>query len=247
MTLNTRTTTIRKPAAKSDIARGASIETIFHKIREMIVYGRLAPGSWIVEGDIAERLGVSRTPVRHALQWLEHEGYLVALGSGPKSRMTVAPLTKQDALEACRIVGHMEGLAGRLAAELPDPQRSTMVKKLRQFNQQMRKIMNARNVDVREFLGADTNFHNLIVETTGGPRFLSIYRGIQPHTERYWWLYTTSFTEDHKSSIEEHTQIIDAIEEGNPDAAERALQNNWENGARRLLQLIAKFGERGNW
>lgn len=247
MTKTVQKSTSKPPEAKAQIARGASIETIFLKIREMIVYGRLAPGSWIVEGDIAERLGVSRTPVRHALQWLEHEGYLLALGSGPKSRMTVAPLTEQDALEVCRIVGHMEGLAGRLAAELPEQKRSVMVKKLRQLNAQMRKILHARNADMRGFFDADTSFHSVIAEATGGARFLSIYNGIKPHTERYWWLYATSLNEEDKSSIEEHTEIIAAIEDGNPDAAEKALQTNWENGARRLVKLIAKFGERGNW
>src|ERR1700679_1005838 len=124
-------------ALRTEIVRGASIEAVFLKIREMIVYGRLAPGSWIVEGDIAEKLGVSRTPVRHALQWLEHEGYLVALGSGPKSRMTVASLTESDAIEAYRIVGHMEGLAGRLAADLPKRERSELIKKLRHLNGRM--------------------------------------------------------------------------------------------------------------
>lgn len=234
-------------ALRTEIVRGASIEAVFLKIREMIVYGRLAPGSWIVEADIAEKLGVSRTPVRHALQWLEHEGYLVALGAGPKSRMTVAPLTESDAIEAYRIVGHMEGLAGRLAAELPKREREELVKKLRRLNSQMAKSANTQKSDPRIFFDLDTSFHSLIVEATAGSRFLSIYNGIKPHTERYWWLYASSILDDENVSIEEHTKIIAAIAGGNPDAAEKALQSNWENGARRLVGLIRKFGERGKW
>ncbi|HEX4020920.1 MAG TPA: GntR family transcriptional regulator [Acidobacteriaceae bacterium] len=232
---------------RSKIARGASIEAVFLNIREMIVYGRLAPGSWIVEGDIAERLGVSRTPVRHALQWLEHEGYLVALGAGPKSRMTVSPLTVKDAKEAYRIVGHMEGLAGRLAAELPKQERGNLVKALKELNTQMTKADNKTQFDPKVFFDLDTEFHSSIVEATAGTRFLSIYNGIKPHTERYWWLYASSIVDDEKISIREHANIISAIANGDPDSAEKALQANWENGANRLVGLIQKFGERGKW
>ncbi len=229
------------------IARGSSIEAAFLSIREMIVYGRLAPGSWIVEGDIAQNLGVSRTPVRHALQWLEHEGYVVALGSGPKSRMTVSPLTQKDAKEAYRIVGHMEGLAGRLAAELPEPEKISLVKALKRLNSQLTKLGSANSFDAKVFFDVDTKFHSTIVEATSGARFLSIYNGIKPHTERYWWLYASSITDDQKVSIQEHANVISAIAKGDPDAAEKALQTNWENGADRLARLIGKFGERGKW
>jgi DNA-binding GntR family transcriptional regulator len=185
--------------------------------------------------------------VRHALQWLEHEGYLVALGSGPKSRMTVAPLTESDAIEAYRIVGHMEGLAGRLAADLPKRERSELIKKLRQLNSRMAKSSGARKSDPRNFFDLDTSFHSQIVEATAGSRFVAIYNGIKPHTERYWWLYASSIRDDENPSIEEHTKIVAAIAEGDPDAAEKALQLNWENGAKRLVDLIRRFGERGKW
>lgn len=235
-------------ASPTKIARGASIEAVFLNIREWIVYGRLAPGSWIVEGDIAEKLGVSRTPVRHALQWLEHEGYLVALGAGPKSRMTVSPLTEKDATEAYRIVGHMEGLAGRLAAELPKQKREELVKTLKQLNLQMSKADSTKQqFDPKIFFDLDTKFHSSIVEATAGTRFLSIYNGIKPHTERYWWLYASSIVDDETISIQEHENIIAAIANGDPDASENALQANWENGANRLVKLIHKFGERGGW
>lgn len=232
---------------RSKIARGDSIEAAFLSIREMIVYGRLAPGSWIVEGDIAENIGVSRTPIRHALQWLEHEGYVVALGAGPKSRMTVAPLTEKDALEAYRIVGHMEGLAGRLAAQLPKPERAALVKTLKQLNARLTKLAGTTRLDPKVFFDLDTKFHSSIVEATAGSRFLSIYNGIKPHTERYWWLYASSITDDGKVSVREHAHIISAIAKGDSDAAEKALQANWENGADRLISLISKFGERGKW
>ena len=68
----------RKPAAKKAAAQhGAGLQTAYQKVRDLIVHGRLSPGTWIVEADLAQRLGMSRTPVRGALQWLQREGYVI--------------------------------------------------------------------------------------------------------------------------------------------------------------------------
>ena len=56
---------------------GTSLLTAFREIRELIVHGRLAPGTWILEADLAERLNMSRTPVRGAIHWLQREGYVL--------------------------------------------------------------------------------------------------------------------------------------------------------------------------
>src|ERR1700721_3271838 len=63
--------------AKTDHA-GTSLRKAFFEIRELIVHGRLSPGSWIVEADLARHLSMSRTPVRSALPWLRREGYEIA-------------------------------------------------------------------------------------------------------------------------------------------------------------------------
>lgn len=229
------------------IARGTGVQSAFLSIREMIVYGRLAPGSWLVEGDLAEKLRVSRTPIRHALQWLEHEGYVVAVGAGPKSRMTVAPLTEKDARETYRLVGYMEGMSGRLVAGLSSADRQALVKDLKELNALLSKISKKPDFDAKEFFEVDTTFHARIVEATAGPRTLAIYNGIKPHTERYWWLYASSIHHEQAASIREHAKIISAIRAGDQDAVESALLANWENGAARLIELIRKFGERGQW
>ena len=79
------------------MARGDRIARAYQQLRELIVWGRLAPGSRVIESDIAERLGVSRTPVRSALHRLQQEGYIVGVGRGSEQRLTVAPLTQDDA------------------------------------------------------------------------------------------------------------------------------------------------------
>ncbi|HVJ08376.1 MAG TPA: GntR family transcriptional regulator [Acidisarcina sp.] len=230
----------------SNIERGQSVRKTFLALREMIVFGRLAPGSWIIEGDLAEKLGVSRTPLRSALQWLEHEGYVLTVGSGPKTKLTVAPLTQKDAREVYLIVGQMEGLAGRMAASLPLELRKPLIATLKQLNDQMMRATDSPDSLPNTFFDLDTKFHASIVDAGAGTRFLSIYNGIKPHTERYWWLYSSSSPNELKLSFEEHKPIIEAVAEGDADAAERALQANWERGAERLVKVIARFGERGS-
>jgi DNA-binding GntR family transcriptional regulator len=92
---------------------GTSLLIAFQEIRELIVHGRMSPGTWIVEADLAERLNMSRTPVRGAIHWLQREGYVLEQRHVSKSRMIVAPLTKEDANELYLIIGRLEGIAGR--------------------------------------------------------------------------------------------------------------------------------------
>ena len=86
-------------------------QQVYERLRELIIDGRLAPGTRIVETDVAARLGVSRTPVRGALQRLQQEGFVVDSPTLQQTRPTVAPLTSEDARELFLLVGALEGLA----------------------------------------------------------------------------------------------------------------------------------------
>src|ERR1700760_5183469 len=110
------------PSPRAKAEHGTSLLTAFREIRELIVHGRLAPGTWILEADLAERLNMSRTPGRGAIHWLEREGYVLEHRNVSKSRMIVAPLTKEDANELYMIIGGLEGIAGRGVAQLSDAQ-----------------------------------------------------------------------------------------------------------------------------
>jgi DNA-binding GntR family transcriptional regulator len=224
-----------------------STDTAFLALRDLIVDGKLAPGSWIVEADLTAVLNVSRTPIRSALQWLQHEGYVVARGTGAKTRMMVAALTLNDARELYAIVGRIEGLAGRLTASLPTKPRTGLATRLKKLNSELTKTARSSHPDTEQFVNTDTMFHDIIVEACSGRRLLAIYEAIKPQTDRYWRLYPSTGVEDMKDSCQEHEAIVEAIAKGDGDATERALQINWEKGAERLAKAIMRFGERGNW
>ncbi len=239
-----------KPSARTKEDKdeyGNSLRKAFHEVRELIVHGRLSPGSWIVEADLAQHLSMSRTPVRSALHLLQREGYVLEHPNVRKSRMVVAPLTKEDAGELYSIIGHVEGLAGRGTARLPKQDRMEIATQLKSLNRQLRTILQDKASAAGGIFDADRNFHRLIVEAGAGPRLLTLHRSIEPQAERYWRLYASSILNDLHLSVAEHDTIIEAVLAGDPDRVERALQVNWENGCSRLASVIEMFGERGSW
>ena len=223
-------------------------ESTFRRLRDLIVHGKLAPGSRVIEADLADRLRVSRTPIRAARHRLQQEGYILN-GSGAKSKakLTVAPLTKEDARELYAIVGQLEGSAARLSCRLANKPRAALVAKLREFNEELRACADAKRADPNRVFELDISFHQAIVDAGAGPRLRTIHGGVKPQTERYWRLYASAIVERLDVSVNEHHAIISSIERGDGDAADEAIQMNWQNGAERLCQVIENLGERGSW
>src|SRR6058998_833601 len=90
----------KRSSSETAIApHGSRPEQVYTRLRDLIVQGLLSPGSRIIETEIAGRLGVSRTPVREALQRLQQEGFVTGSPGAQQSRLTVAPLTRDDVYE----------------------------------------------------------------------------------------------------------------------------------------------------
>lgn len=226
---------------------GTSLLTAFQEIRELIVHGKMSPGTWIVEADLAERLNMSRTPVRGAIHWLQREGYVLEQRQVSKSRMVVAPLTKEDASELYLIIGRIEGIAGRGAAQMAEPKRIALSKELTAINDSLLRIADGRGGHAGEIFDLDRSFHRLIIAAGAGSRLLTLHNAIEPQAERYWRLYASSIISNLHTSVKEHEDIIAGIISGNPTVVERGLQGNWQEGAQRLGRVIDIFGERGSW
>lgn len=237
----------RSYARASAAKHGDGLLTAYQRVRNLIVDGRLSPGTWVVEADLAARLGMSRTPIRGALQWLQREGYLQEHRNVSKSRMVVAPLTQEDADELYAIVGALEGLAARRTALLPRLERQEMAQKLSQLNDGLKAICREQEVRGASLFDLDAAFHDTIVQAGAGSRLMANYNAIKPQIERYWRLYATSITRELQESIDEHEAVIAGLQAGDADCTETALRANWENGARRIQRTIELHGERGTW
>ena len=228
------------PEARDNISRA------YRDLRSAIIWGHVPPGSLISERAVADRLGFSRTPVRSALHRLEQEGFVAALGQGRERRLIAAPLTVDDGQELFSIVGHLEGLAARMAAALPAPRRRSLVVELRALN---RALAGGRGHvrDASHYFDLDLAFHRTYVEGVVGPRLLTLHRAIKPQSERYTQLYVNVLLDVIPTSVKEHEAIARAIAAGDPDAAQQAAETNWRNAAERLGRIIEAHGERGSW
>ena len=157
-----------------DAPHGSRPDQVYARLRELIVGGLLAPGSRIVETEIAARLGVSRTPVREALQRLLQEGYVLDTLGAQQSRLTVAPLTRDDVHELLTVVGALEGIAAQHAASLDANARTVLAKALREDNADFHRAGRATPIDHELLYDADERFHRRIVEAGAGPRLLAL-------------------------------------------------------------------------
>jgi DNA-binding GntR family transcriptional regulator len=231
----------------ADAPHGSRPEQVYARLRDLIVQGLLAPGSRIVETEIATRLGVSRTPVREALQRLQQEGYVMGSPGAQQSRLTVAPLTRDDVYELLNIVGALEGMGAHAAAMLPQVERRNLVRDLKTLNGEFLQLGKTAPIDHGALYDVDEKFHRQIVEASAGPRLLALHDAVKPQAERYIRMYISMLTSDIRTSVSEHDVIALAIEEGRADEAERAVQVNWRHAGDRLSKVIALAGERGSW
>lgn len=249
MNKNGRSNTVRRATSRSDHAaptRRDNVAGAYTQLRELIVHGRVAPGSRVVESEIAERLGVSRTPVRSALRRLQQEGYILALDLTREHRLTIAPLTLEDGREIFSIVAELEALAARKAALLPPSERTALVRRLRKLNRDLADAGSESPPSPMRLFDLDTTFHRVYVEGAAGPRVLALHDSIKPQAERYARLYHAVLMEI-MTSVREHDTIILCIDAGDADRAQEAVEQNWRNAAERLGTVIARVGERGQW
>lgn len=216
------------------------------RLRALIVSGRLAPGSRLVEVAVAEALGVSRTPVRSAIQRLQQEGYVVTEATGARSVPHVAPLRREDGRELFELLGKMESLAARRAAQAEPSAREVIADRLAAIND----ALLACSPDALDDDGVSRlhrlhgEFHRELVRSAAGPRLRASHDAMNAQAERYERVYSSLVAET-PESVEEHEAIIAAIRRGDAAAAEQATEHNWIRSADRLMRVIGRALELG--
>jgi DNA-binding GntR family transcriptional regulator len=239
----------RYPDAGPD-GRQYLANTVYEQLRDAIVTLKLAPGASLVETDLCTRLGVSRTPLRAALQRLEQEGFVVESWSGKARRLWVSPLTLTDMRELFLMVGALDGVSARLAAQLEPDKRLPVVDRMVEMNARLGSVSNNLDIsDSRLAEDLDLRFHQTYEEAAAGPQLLSELRALHARRRRYVRIYTEALVHAHglSESLAEHERIIEAIRDGDADAADRAAVFNYQNALSRYARIAAVLGDRGNW
>jgi DNA-binding GntR family transcriptional regulator len=223
------------------------VSTAYDLLRASIVSGGLAPGTRVIESELAGRLGTSRTPVRSALYRLQQEGYVVASRGGRRTQLTVAPLTREDGRELFWIVGELEGMAANWVAGRPPADRAPVAAELERINAALLAASREHPADPARIFDLHTRFHQVYVDACRGPRLQAMHATVKPQAERYRRLYSTSTGGNVQASIAEHEAIVRVFREGDAAGAESAVRANWRNAAERLARMIETAGERGSW
>ncbi len=219
----------------------------YRRLRELIVAGRLAPGAPLIETDLSKRLGVSRTPVRAALQRLHSEGFVAASRSGQMLRAFVSPLTADDMREVFLMVGSLESVAARLAASLEPERRAALAGTLAALDRELRAAAAARPPDLVRAQDLQVRFRRAFVEAGSGPRLRAELDVLEAQAERYERVYTGAILLAFEEGAAGRAAVASAIGRGDTEAAERAVVDHWRAAADRYRQVVSILGERGNW
>jgi DNA-binding GntR family transcriptional regulator len=191
------------------------IEQVHLRLVDAIADGTLAPGERLTQEQLADRLGVSRQPISHALQLLKRQGLVVEQG---KRGLVVAPVDAAGIRDLYQVRAALEGLAARLAAERVSANRApeSAIKDLRAAYAAGSAL--AADSTVHEWIEVDVGFHSAIYVLSGNPVISETVAELWPHFKRTMGVALAS-RERRKSVWEEHTMIFDQILAGNSTAA----------------------------
>ncbi|WP_405858169.1 GntR family transcriptional regulator [Streptomyces sp. NBC_01515] len=189
----------------------------YEAIRDAIVTGDIEPGAVVRDADLAERLGLSRAPVREAFSRLVEEGLLE---SKPQSYTRVTPVVAAEVRDAAAVVGAMHELVTRVAVPLL---RDTDVDVMRAANDRFAAAVAAGDVDAA--LRADDELHDVPVRVSGNRAAAATIARYTPLIRR---LERRRFGEGGSCrSAGLHERLIEACAEGDPDGAVRVTADIW--------------------
>ena len=224
-------------------AVGGRTSRAYEQLYQLIVYGRLPPGARIAEGPLAEMLGVSRTPVREAMQRLRQEGLLVEVGggSGLRGRLAVAPLLRAGMEEVYALAGAIEALGARGLSKVEAAQREDLAQRLEAIEEAFHAEARRQAPEFDRLFELHQAFHQTLVEATAGPETRSVLGTIKPQLDRYEWFYAPMAGPDFTPTRREHAAIIEAVRQGDAQELEKAIRANYSNGTERMGPLIERF------
>jgi DNA-binding GntR family transcriptional regulator len=210
------------------LERASLREQVYTAVRDAIVSGELAPGARVRDQALAERLGVSRTPVREALQRLEDEGLIE---TNPRASTRVAPVDARAARDAFPVVAVLHALATRHGAPRLTP---PAIARMRAANERLAHLIAAPDPQiVLQAIQADDDFHVVLLEVACNREIITALERVMPKVRRLEYAQFGSLAG--RKSVQQHEAILAACERGAVLEAAALVEENWLS----LGQLIA--------
>jgi len=204
-------------------------DVVFNTLRQAILRGELKPGERLMEIQLANKLGVSRTPIREAIRKLELEGLVLMI---PRKGAEVAEITEKSLKDVLEIRRALEDLAVRLACEKITKEE---LKELKKAGDEFKKVLKSQ--DITEVAEADVRFHDVIYMATDNPKLIQLLNNFREQMYRFRVEYLKK-AEVRPQLLAEHDEIIKFITEGNKEEASRVVTRHIENQALTVQDVI---------
>jgi len=205
---------------------------VYTALLEAIVSGRLEPGLRIRDLEFAKQLGVSRTPVREAIQKLQDEGLVE---SSPGSSTRVTPLDPRSVREAFPVVASLHSLATRLGG---GRLKSADIAELVSANRLLANAMSAN--DAVRATAADDQFHGVFLAAATNQELVTALSRLTPKVRRLEYMQFGSLAG--RRSVSQHKEIIEAIRQGDVRRAAALAEMNWLSLGALLIRVLPDSG-----
>ena len=204
-------------------------DVVFNTLRQAILRGELKPGERLMEIQLANKLGVSRTPIREAIRKLELEGLVLMI---PRKGAEVAEITEKNMRDVLEVRKALEELAVQLACEKITAEE---IEEMKKAAEEFRMIL--KNKDITEIAEADVRFHDIIYMATDNQKLILLLNNLREQMYRYRVEYLKR-EEAHPQLIAEHAAIIEYISKGEKKAATDVMFKHIDNQVTTVIDVI---------
>ena len=199
-------------------------DVVFNTLRQAILRGELKPGERLMEIQLANKLGVSRTPIREAIRKLELEGLVLMI---PRKGAEVAEITEKNMRDVLEVRKALEELAVQLACEKITAEE---IEEMKKAAEEFRMIL--KNKDITEIAEADVRFHDIIYMATDNQKLILLLNNLRDRVEYL------KREEAHPQLIAEHAAIIEYISKGEKKAATDVMCKHIDNQVTTVIDVI---------
>ncbi len=206
-------------------------DVVFNTLRQAILHGEMEPGERLMEIQLAQKLGVSRTPIREAIRKLELEGLVVMI---PRKGAEVAHITEKDMRDVLEVRCTLEELAMELACKNVT---SELLTELKAANRVFEASVVSK--DVVAIVDADVHFHDVIYTMTNNARLIQIINKLREQMYRYRLEYIKD-ARTHSILINEHNEIIQKLENQDVNEAKSVMRQHIHNQEKGIVRLLNK-------
>ncbi|MCT4545160.1 MAG: GntR family transcriptional regulator [Vallitalea sp.] len=206
-------------------------DVVFNSLREAILKGELVAGERLMEKQLAERMGVSRTPIREAIRKLELEGLVVMV---PRKGAEVARITHKDVKDVLEVRAALEELAVKIACEKMSEE---SLINLKETSEEFANACKVKNID--DVIKKDVEFHDIIFSSTKNDKLIQIINNLREQIYRYRVEYIRKLA-DYDMLVKEHALIVQSIEDRDVEEARKITLQHIVNQEIAVIEIFDK-------